>query len=303
MGYLHKDKEQFREAIDLTAYQTNIMAQAVEKDYYVTLILRLLAEKVPFVVFKGGTSLSKCHQVIRRFSEDIDITIDTTLSQGQKKKLKEAISGIADELGMKILNLDETRSRRDYNRYIISYDTVLPTHDRTLQTAVLIETSFTTISFPTVIMAVHNYIGEMMSTEAPGMMDEYLLSPFEMKVQGIDRTLTDKIFAICDYYMQSKVKKHSRHLYDIYKLLPLVPQDDDFHQLVLEVRAVRAKSVICPSAQPNVDIPSLLKEIIQKEVYRIDYEDLTSRLLEENIDYGTVIEAVAVIAENHMFEK
>ena len=34
-----------------------------------------------------------------------------------------------------------------------------------------------------------------------------------MKVQGLDRTLADKIFAICDYYMQGKVKKHSRHIH------------------------------------------------------------------------------------------
>lgn len=39
------------------------------------------------IVFKGGTSLSKCHKAINRFSEDIDITIDTAISQGQKKKL------------------------------------------------------------------------------------------------------------------------------------------------------------------------------------------------------------------------
>ena len=32
---------------------------AVEKDYYVTMILRGLAESLDFVVFKGGTSLSK----------------------------------------------------------------------------------------------------------------------------------------------------------------------------------------------------------------------------------------------------
>ena len=51
---------------------------------------------------------------------------------------------------------------------------------------------------------------------------------FEMKVQGIDRTLADKVFAVCDYYLQGKVAKHSRHLYDIYKLLPLVPQDENF---------------------------------------------------------------------------
>ena len=58
MAFLHNDKEQFAEAIHLTAYQTGIMAQAIEKDYYVSLILRRLAQKMPFIVFKGGTSLS-----------------------------------------------------------------------------------------------------------------------------------------------------------------------------------------------------------------------------------------------------
>lgn len=90
------------------------------------MLLRLLAQKMPYIVFKGGTSLSKCHKVIRRFSEDIDITIDTMLSQGQKKKIKQAIVDSSEKLGMMIENLDETRSRRDYNRYVIAYDSVIP---------------------------------------------------------------------------------------------------------------------------------------------------------------------------------
>ena len=90
------------------------------------MLLRLLAQRMPYIVFKGGTSLSNCHTVIRRFSEDIDITIDTLLSQGQKKKIKQAIVESAEELGMTIENLDETRSRRDYNRYVIAYDSVIP---------------------------------------------------------------------------------------------------------------------------------------------------------------------------------
>ena len=85
---------------------------------------------MPYIVFKGGTSLSKCHKVIRRFSEDIDITIDTLLSQGQKKKIKQAIVDSAQELGMTIENLDETRSRRDYNRYVIASDTIKPRLER-----------------------------------------------------------------------------------------------------------------------------------------------------------------------------
>ena len=88
MAYLHNNKDQFQDAIELAYEQTGIMAQAIEKDYYVTMLLRLLSEKMPYIVFKGGTSLSKCHKVIKRFSEDIDITIDTQISQGKKKKIK-----------------------------------------------------------------------------------------------------------------------------------------------------------------------------------------------------------------------
>lgn len=76
------------------------MPQIIEKDYYVTMLLRVLAEKIPYIVFKGGTSLSKCHKVIKRFSEDIDITIDMLLSQGQKKRFKQVIVETAEELGL-----------------------------------------------------------------------------------------------------------------------------------------------------------------------------------------------------------
>ncbi len=43
MAYLHNDREQLEQAVNLAAYQTGIMAQAIEKDYYVTMILRLLS--------------------------------------------------------------------------------------------------------------------------------------------------------------------------------------------------------------------------------------------------------------------
>lgn len=265
MAYLHNDREQFKDAIYLAYDQTGIMVQAIEKDYYVTMLLKLLSEKIPYIVFKGGTSLSKCHKVIKRFSEDIDITIDTTLSQGQKKKVKQAIVDSADELGMVIENLEDTRSRRDYNRYVIAYDSVIPMESAALKSAVLLETSYTAVSFPTVLLPVHSYIGEMMEKEAPDAISDFMLTPFEMKVQGIDRTLADKVFAVCDYYLEGKVTKHSRHLYDIYKLLPLVPQNEDFKELVHEVREVRSHSSICPSAAAEVDIPKLIEKIIEEK--------------------------------------
>ena len=141
-----------------------------------------------------------------------------------------------------------------------------------------------------------------MEREAPEFVQVYGLAPFEMKVQGLDRTLVDKVFAVCDYYLQDKVKKHSRHIYDIYKLLPLVPQDEEYHKLVQKVRKVRKDSPVCPSARDNVDIPALLRKIIKETVYRADYRNLTEGLLEEKISYEIAIQALESIAEGKRFE-
>lgn len=302
MAYLHENREEFENAVNLASKHFHILPVIVEKDYYVTMILRKLSEDQGFVVFKGGTSLSKCHKVIKRFSEDIDITIDSKLSQGQMKNLKASIKKIAAELGLSIPNIDETRSRRSYNRYVLEYQSVLPKPDDAVQTAVLMETSFAEVSFPTVVLPVHNYIGDMMIEEAPEELENFYLNSFDMKVQGLDRTLADKIFAICDYYMQGKVKKHSRHIYDIYKLLQIVPQTEEFKTLVREVRDVRAMTNICPSAQPGVNVPQMLDFLVKNEIYKEDYENITSRILEENVSYDTAIEAVRKIAASEMFE-
>ena len=67
--YLHNDKDLFTEVITEANAQTGIAESIIEKDYYVTMILKLLAKSNPDIVFKGGTSLSKCFHLINRFSE------------------------------------------------------------------------------------------------------------------------------------------------------------------------------------------------------------------------------------------
>ncbi|OGT62796.1 MAG: hypothetical protein A3E85_03030 [Gammaproteobacteria bacterium RIFCSPHIGHO2_12_FULL_45_12] len=49
----------------------------IEKDFWVcwTLDQIFKSESAPYVIFKGGTSLSKCYEMIDRFSEDIDLTL------------------------------------------------------------------------------------------------------------------------------------------------------------------------------------------------------------------------------------
>lgn len=301
MEYLHKDKERFKEAIDLTVYRTGLAPEVVEKDYYITLLLKVLAAELSFIVFKGGTSLSKCHRVIERFSEDVDLCVDTKLSQGQKKKVKETIVKLSEELGLKVVNAEQTRSRRDYNRYVIEYSPVYQNIEEVIKPIVLIETSYTTLAFPTIMLSVGNYVGEMLQIEAPDLLVEYGLESFEMKVQDIHRTLVDKVFAICDYYMQEKTENHSRHIYDIYKLFPLVKLDNLFSELIREVREQRKASSICVSAKDGINISEVLKEIVDKNVYKDDYQNLTEKLLLEKVPYEVALQALQEILDRKLF--
>ena len=59
------------------ATQKQISLNAVEKDWWVTAVLKALFQTpfAPYLLFKGGTSLSKGWHIINRFSEDIDISL------------------------------------------------------------------------------------------------------------------------------------------------------------------------------------------------------------------------------------
>ena len=103
---LHDDKETFEQIILRVSEDTGIEASIVEKDYYVTLFLKRVVEIQPNIIFKGGTSLSKCYKLINRFSEDIDLNINTESkpTEGQRKKLKTNIVSIIDEFGFHLHN-------------------------------------------------------------------------------------------------------------------------------------------------------------------------------------------------------
>lgn len=65
--------------IFLTADESNIPFEIIEKDFWVVWILeRLLSlpNLKEHITFKGGTSLSKVYGVIQRFSEDVDLSIE-----------------------------------------------------------------------------------------------------------------------------------------------------------------------------------------------------------------------------------
>ena len=300
--FLHNDKELFKDVIVATAVDQNRPVAIVEKDYYVTMILKLLAQVEPRCVFKGGTSLSKCHHVIERFSEDIDITFSDTLTQGQRRKLKnDTIDNISKVLDLPIVNWDETRSRRDYNCYMFDYEPIEGEVEKSLLAGVKMEVALGSIAFPTVKMPVDSYVYQYLSKENMEIIQEFGFEPFEMTIQSLERTFADKVFAICDYYMEGKVKRHSRHIYDLYMLLPKISLDAEYKELVSEIRKHRAKMSICPSAQPEVNVSEVLKEIIDKEIYKADYKEITTYFQNQPLEYEKAISVLKTILDSGVF--
>ena len=76
-----------RAYFEVAAADLNVMPQLIEKDFWVCWILKILftlPASGSHLTFKGGTSLSKCYDVIKRFSEDVDVSIERTFLSSEK---------------------------------------------------------------------------------------------------------------------------------------------------------------------------------------------------------------------------
>lgn len=299
---LHNDKDNFEQVILKVSSETGIEPAIIEKDYYVTLFLKRLVELQPNIIFKGGTSLSKCYKIINRFSEDIDLNIETMNkpTEGQRKKLKENIVLIIDEFGFVLENIENVKSRRNYNKYIIDYPTVFPSSY--LKEHLLVETLVDIKAFPCERLQATSIIYDYLNDNGyHDLIAQYSLEPFELNVQVATRTFIDKLYALGDYYLDDTVQEHSRHIYDLYKLSDIVSLNADLKQLVSEVFEERKPIERCRSAKDGVDMNALLQEIIDKDVYKKDYEELTSKMLFEEVPYSTAIKTLQKIVDYKLF--
>lgn len=77
---MHINLEELKDQIEETAQTLNLEVGAVEKDVHVTKVIHTLADidnKYYQLIFQGGTSLAKAHQIIPRMSEDVDYRVQS----------------------------------------------------------------------------------------------------------------------------------------------------------------------------------------------------------------------------------
>ena len=299
MNWFKEDKSIWKEIIETVAAEEHRSTQMVEKDTVQSMFLLELSKSVLPFVFKGGTSLSKAYELIDRFSEDIDLSMNRKPTESEKKKTKNTIIGIAEVLGLKLINPEDIQSRYNYNKYVFEYESLFS--DVPLE--MIVETSFYQAVYPVDNHDVYSFIGRFCEKRRITLPISFEASKVNMKVQSLERTFIDKVFAICDYRLQDMQDRDSRHLYDIAKLYSKIEINEKLDTLIDEVREDRMQSKNNPSAQPEHNIPKMLREIISSRFYEADYNNITKKLLYEDMSYENAIaDGIAKIANLDVFE-
>ena len=298
MSWYREYRNEWKEIIETVARECKRAELMVEKDTVQSMVLAELAKRDLLFVFKGGTSLSKAYNLIDRFSEDIDLSMNRKPTQTEKKASKECIIEIAESLDMELTNPEQIKSRHDYNMYVFSYDSLFSVKPM----EIIVETSYYQTVYPVEKHEVRSFVGKFCQDNGIVLPIPFQAATVTMNVQSLERTFIDKVFAICDYRIQNMQDRDSRHLYDICKLLPVVKLDRNMDELIDIVRNDRMLSKNNLSAQLEYNIPEMLKEIITSRFYEADYRNVTQKLLYEDIGYDYAIEnGIAVVAESNVF--
>jgi hypothetical protein len=225
---LHLDKNEFIKAVVFTANSMGISAIYVEKDYWLTYALYTVFnnEIGKDTIFKGGTSLSKCYNMIDRFSEDIDLVVlrregetDTKL----KAKLK-AISKVVETYMPEVNVLGITHKMGMNRKTAHSYNKSFEGNYGQVRDVIILESTWLGYYEPYTTKSIVSFVGKMMlDNQQSEIAKEYGLLPFELLVLEPIRTICEKIMSLVRFsYGENPIddlKKKIRHTYDLHQLL------------------------------------------------------------------------------------
>lgn len=173
MGHLLPLNEPLNlQAVRDIAAETRIRPSFIEKDWFAVQLLALLSsfknDRGVALVFSGGTSLSKGHGIIKRFSEDLDfiLPVQAELSEGQRRGFRQDV--IAHILQDDRFKMDDGALQRgDSNRFFkapLAYEKAFP--DKFLRPYLQLEMTFTQNRLPPVSCPIRSIVAEAQGREA-----------------------------------------------------------------------------------------------------------------------------------------
>lgn len=254
-----------RDIIDYVSGKTGFLRNVVEKDWWVTSVLRAIFS-LPYadnVSFKGGTNLSKCWGLIQRMSEDIDIGISREflgfggeLSKNQiSDKLRRSSCSFVRNImrndvenalvaqGISpdaiIVTVEETKvSTVDPETIYVAYRSLYDGNGYVLP-QVKIEVSGRSMTEPVSKVSVRSYISENLPTLT------FQDNPVEVNAVIPQRTFLEKLFLLHEEFSKPsseiRIERMSRHLYDVSRIMKTniaeeAIKDDALYNSVIEHR-------------------------------------------------------------------
>jgi len=225
---LHENVNTFTELIQLAAVKRNILPTYVEKDYWITRSLQLMAQNPNSdrVVFKGGTSLSKAYGLTNRFSEDIDVAVieaDSFTGNQLKMLIKHLAKYMTSGLDEITIPGVTSKGSRFYKAvYTYPHFTGLTTSAvKTGQ--LLVEINTYTNPYPYVPQIITSFISDYLTAiERQDLVVKYHLSPFTINVLDKRQTIIEKLVSLIRFSFSDDMVKmlasKIRHFYDLYYL-------------------------------------------------------------------------------------
>lgn len=249
IDWLKLTDEQRKITIDEAETEAGIFAKAIEKDWWVTLVLKALFQSKykNYMVFKGGTSLSKGWGLINRFSEDIDIALSPEAfgfiyqsepSGSYLKKLKktgclftsnELLSEIKEQLysmglpiGTVTLWAQEVKEGvpdTDPQSLFVKYNSLYPPSNY-IREEVKIEVSVRSKKTPYSKRPLQTLLNKINPREV------YKETEFEVDIVEPKKTFLEKMFLLHEEFSKPdknkiRTERMSRHLYDLSKMSTL----------------------------------------------------------------------------------
>ena len=237
--FLALSAERRANILDTLALKIKLPNVSVEKDWWATAVLRALFA-LPYsasLSFKGGTSLSKCWNLIERFSEDVDIAVDReylgfggVLSKTQinDRLRRAACSFVRERLQFDLAKQLETEgvhsdlfsvkvnitsiSTTDPEIIEIEYQTLF-SESAYIQPVVRLEISGRSMSEPLQVVKLRSLLDEAYP-DAP-----FAETQFEVQAVVPQRTFLEKICLLHEEFakpsQEMRTERMSRHLYDL----------------------------------------------------------------------------------------
>ncbi|MGH9087474.1 MAG: nucleotidyl transferase AbiEii/AbiGii toxin family protein [Acidimicrobiales bacterium] len=247
-----RDLGEFGPTLDTAAERLGISATAVEKDYWVSEILRILVRDFGAdFIFKGGTSLSKAYRIVERFSEDVDVLVlPGERGRGTTDKLMKAMGdAAANGVGGAATAIGGSETGR-HRAYEVSYPaTRKPTG--LVRTSVLLEMGVRGGPHPHEAVPIGSLLGDVLGGAGTDLAEFEDLAPFEVVVLHPGRTLLEKLVLIHGLSQQLAAdatgpvdRRSGRHFYDVFQLLgdrrvlDLLADRDQIEQVLISVEEI-----------------------------------------------------------------